>query len=91
MRTETTVYLDKTESIRSFVHVSDSNRNADTVSIHIGDSVTFYFSFDDGWDANRMRFGQFADAIIHTVEHAFEKRQEKIEALEAKEEEEENV
>jgi hypothetical protein len=36
-----------------------------------------------------MRFGQFADQMIHALEHAFEKREEKIKALEAKKEEEE--
>jgi len=89
MKSQTTVYLDKTETIRTYVHVSDTNRNADTVSVHLGEGVCLYFSFDGGWDADRMRFGQFADAITHAVEQAFEKRQEKLEALEAKRKEEE--
>lgn len=89
MKTQTSVYLNKPESIRTFVHVSDTSRQADSVSVHVGEGVTLFFSFEDGWDKDRMRFGQFADQMIHALEHAFEKREEKIKALEAKKEEEE--
>ena len=86
MKTSHTVYPEKTDTFRCYVHVSDNPKN-DTVSIHTGD-VTFYLSFEDGWDEDRMRFGQFADAFIHAIEKAYEDREEKRAELEAKKKEE---
>jgi len=86
MKSSFTVYPTNDDTIRAYTHVSENPRH-DTVSLHIGD-VTFYLSFGESWDEERMRFGQFADAVILAIEKAFEDRDEKRAELERKQEEE---
>ena len=87
MKTSHTVYPTKNDTIRAYTHVSEGNPKNDTVSLMIGD-VTFYLSFGESWDEDRMRFGPFADAVIHAIEKAFEDRDERRAELEDKKKEE---